>query len=224
MPSRIRTPQIRWARTRTSGTKARTVLLARTCDRSSRHGPRELYTAGTAPSFSMCGAAERSFHLEGSPVGTGYLLMQVGDVEPGLNEVEINGKDLPSLDIMPSADSGVYTTWMDRIPEDFLQQGTNRIVIRRTGNDSQEASRGRSGPVSPGRPSWCCRGTRRRAPCEEARSLVMWLSRRLALRRHRAMCRCAALARPVASPLRCGRGARVFVCAATCWSSSVTLT
>jgi hypothetical protein len=89
----------------------------------------EHLTAGNA-------VVERSFHLEGSPIGTAYLLMQVGDVEAALHQVEINGKDLPSLDIMPSADSGVYTTWMDRIPADFLQQGVNRIAIRRTGNDS----------------------------------------------------------------------------------------
>ena len=78
----------------------------------------------------------RPFQIEGNPIGTAYLLMQVGDVEAALHQVEINGKDLPSLDIMPSADSGVFTTWMDRIRADSLQQGANRIVIRRTGNDS----------------------------------------------------------------------------------------
>ena len=89
----------------------------------------ELFTAANP-------SATRSFTVEGEPLGTGFLLIQLHDVESGGHRIAINGHDLPSFDIVPSAASGVWTTWMDRIPPGFLTQGTNRITIRRTGDDS----------------------------------------------------------------------------------------
>jgi hypothetical protein len=72
----------------------------------------------------------REFEVEGRPVDTGYLLIQVRDVEVGTHRIFINDEPLPSFDIPPQEGEGRWTTWMDRIPEGFLQQGRNTITIR----------------------------------------------------------------------------------------------
>jgi len=72
----------------------------------------------------------REFELEGRPMDTGYLLIQVLDVEVGVHRIFINDEPLPSFDIPPQEGKGRWTTWMDRIPEGFLRQGRNTITIR----------------------------------------------------------------------------------------------
>ena len=76
------------------------------------------------------------FIIEGNPVGPGYLLIQVADVEAARHRIRINGMELPGVDIAPSSQSDVWTAWMDRIPQGFLRQGTNAVAIHRMGDDS----------------------------------------------------------------------------------------
>jgi hypothetical protein len=77
--------------------------------------------------------ATRTFEVEGTPLnnGSGYLLIQAFDVERSNHRILINGQDLPSFDIPPQAGSNLWTTWMDRVPQSFLNPGQNRITIRR---------------------------------------------------------------------------------------------
>ena len=81
--------------------------------------------------------ATRTFTVEGNPLnsGNGYLLIQVQDVERGNHRILINDQDLPSFDIPVQAGNQLRTTWMDRVPQSLLDQGQNRITIRRVGNE-----------------------------------------------------------------------------------------
>jgi hypothetical protein len=79
--------------------------------------------------------ATRAFAVEGEPVGTGYLLIQVRDVELSRHRILINGRDLPSFDIPADPENQVWRVWMDRIPPDFLRTGQNRLTIRRQADD-----------------------------------------------------------------------------------------
>ncbi len=83
----------------------------------------------------------RTFAIEGHPTGTGYLLIQVQDVELPGHRILINDQDLPDFDIPPhphppdDTDFRQWVTWMDRIPPSFLRQGQNSITIgRRSAN------------------------------------------------------------------------------------------
>lgn len=82
--------------------------------------------------------ATRTFNVEGPPRDgrgdTGYLLIQAHDVENGNHQILLNGNHLPSFDI-PEHGNQQWFTWMDRIPPGFLNQGQNRLTIRRSGND-----------------------------------------------------------------------------------------
>lgn len=89
--------------------------------------------------------ATRSFFIDDNPVAAGagisadgYILIQARNVGgPSVNDdgaqsavrVLINGRDLPSFDLV---NHNGWTLWMDRIPEDFLRRGNNRITIRTT--------------------------------------------------------------------------------------------
>jgi len=91
-----------------------------------------LFTA-TAPSRT------ETFNVEGVPVTAGdntegYVLVLARDVQLNSHRIQINGTDLPQVDIQPDG-AGEWQTWMDRIPNDFLVPGANRITIRRVGND-----------------------------------------------------------------------------------------
>lgn len=79
--------------------------------------------------------ATRDFSVDGEPVGTGYLLIQVRDVELSRHRILINGRDLPSFDIPADPENQVWRVWMDRIPSGFLQTGQNRLTIRRQFDD-----------------------------------------------------------------------------------------
>ncbi|WP_171236967.1 serine hydrolase domain-containing protein [Ruegeria sp. HKCCA6837] len=79
--------------------------------------------------------ATRTFAIEGEPVGTGYLLIQVRDVELSGHRLLINGKDLPSFDIPADPENQVWRIWMDRVPPNFLRSGQNRLTIRRQFDD-----------------------------------------------------------------------------------------
>lgn len=79
-------------------------------------------------------AASRTFRIEGTPTGTGYLLIQHYDVENNNHRISINGQELPSFDMAardPQLGNRIWVLWMDRIPPGFLQQGLNRIDIER---------------------------------------------------------------------------------------------
>lgn len=75
----------------------------------------------------------RTFNIEGNPLGSGdaYLLIQAFDVQGGNHRILINGQDLPQFDIVPQSSNNVWTTWMDRVPQNLLNSGENRITIRR---------------------------------------------------------------------------------------------
>ena len=78
-----------------------------------------------------------SFNIEGNPLdrGNAYLLIQAFDVEYDLHRIFINGQALPSFDLPKQSKKGIYTTWMDRVPQSFLQSGANKITIKREDND-----------------------------------------------------------------------------------------
>jgi hypothetical protein len=79
-----------------------------------------------------------TFVVEGAPRGRGYLLVQAHDVEGGDHEIEINGHSLPFAGGAPNLAAHAdlrWVTWMVRIPRGVLQQGQNRITIRRVGAD-----------------------------------------------------------------------------------------
>lgn len=79
--------------------------------------------------------ATRPFQIEGTPFGDGYLLIQQFDVEVSTHRIQINGTDLPGLDLTPMPPGNpdrVWLTWMDRIPPDILRSGANRLTIRRS--------------------------------------------------------------------------------------------
>ena len=81
-------------------------------------------------------AATRTFNVEGSPISTGFLLIQYFDVENSDHRILINDRDLPSFDIPAHKNANEqWFTWMDRIPPGFLRQGENRITIRRTSTE-----------------------------------------------------------------------------------------
>ena len=84
--------------------------------------------------------ATRNFFIDGNPVDTGYLLIQIKDIDIHQNDsisqhrILINGNNLPSFDLPMQEGNQRWTTWMDRIPKDFLQLGLNRIKIVREGS------------------------------------------------------------------------------------------
>lgn len=84
-------------------------------------------------------AATRTFQIDGTPEGVGYLLIQQFDVEVGSHRILINDQDLSGFDLTampPGNPDRVWITWMDGIRPGLLRQGTNRITIRRsTGTD-----------------------------------------------------------------------------------------
>jgi len=72
----------------------------------------------------------RTFTVEGTPLGSGYLLIQAHDVESDKHSISINGQALPRFDI-PEGSGGKWQLWMDLIPAGFLTSGENRIMIAR---------------------------------------------------------------------------------------------
>ena len=64
----------------------------------------------------------RTFTVEGSPLGSGYLLIQAHDVESDEHSISINGQALPRFDI-PKGSGGKWQLWMDLIPAGFLTSG-----------------------------------------------------------------------------------------------------
>ncbi len=94
--------------------------------------------------------ATRSFVIDDEPTSAsrrtantraeGFLLIQAQDVGNSSTEegdaithrLLINGRHLPSFDMV---DREGWNLWMDRIPEDFLVRGTNRLTIRRRAVD-----------------------------------------------------------------------------------------
>lgn len=82
-------------------------------------------------------SATRTFTVDGNPIDTGYLLIQCFDVENNNHQILINNRDLPSFDI-PTHNNNQWFTWMDRIPSGFLQQGQNRITIRRSSTNPND--------------------------------------------------------------------------------------
>jgi hypothetical protein len=95
--------------------------------------------------------ATRTFTIDDDPAAAsapgssvraeGYILIQARDVGnssagPGdsiTHRILINGRHLPSFDMV--AEDG-WNLWMDRIPVGFLQQGQNRLTIRRRAVDN----------------------------------------------------------------------------------------
>lgn len=73
-----------------------------------------------------------SFNIEGNPLdrGNAYLLIQTFDVEYNLHRIFINEQALPSFDIPKHSKKDIYTTWMDRVPQSFLQSGDRLVRIR----------------------------------------------------------------------------------------------
>ena len=78
--------------------------------------------------------SERVFHIEGRPTGTGYITLQVYDVEQNDHQIKINGRFLPGYDIRPSG-TKTWATWTDVIEHDVLRQGRNTIQIVRNRSD-----------------------------------------------------------------------------------------
>ena len=82
--------------------------------------------------------ATRTFNIEGTPISTGYLLIQHFDVEVSGHQILINNRNLPSFDIPQHKDANnQWFVWMDRIPPGFMHQGENSITIRRRNCDTR---------------------------------------------------------------------------------------
>ena len=84
---------------------------------------------------------ERDFPVELSSdqkvVDDGYLLITVRSVDLESHRIQINGVDLPNLDIpKPPGNSDMWLTYMDHIQPNILHSGDNNIQITRVGNDN----------------------------------------------------------------------------------------
>lgn len=92
--------------------------------------------------FDVAGeSATRNFVVDGAPIDTGYLLVQARGLNGGgaetLHQIEINGQDLPVFDLPVQEGNDRWTTWMDRIPPNFLLANQNNtITIRKVGADN----------------------------------------------------------------------------------------
>src|SRR5262245_32328795 len=81
--------------------------------------------------------AERSFSIDGTPTGTGYLIGQFCDVQSFAHRIIINDQDLGGADIAPTQVADRWQIWMDTIQDGVLKKGDNTIQIRRaSGGDN----------------------------------------------------------------------------------------
>ena len=72
----------------------------------------------------------KNFSVPGVPTDVGYLIIQVFDVQNQGHRIQVNGRDLPSADIVRTRENE-WQDVMDLIPAGFLRQGDNRIRIQR---------------------------------------------------------------------------------------------
>ena len=102
-------------------------------------------------SFADGESVTRGFQVDGTPADAqpdnqelgaeGYLLIQaeaVGKEDGGAddgarsdNKIAINGRDLPAFDLIRHEGLNL---WMDRIPQNFLRVGNNRLTITACGD------------------------------------------------------------------------------------------
>jgi hypothetical protein len=73
----------------------------------------------------------KNFTVDGTPTGTGYLLIQTYDVQSESHRIVINGKELADTDIRSHPAENTWQTWMDVIEPGVLKTGNNTIQIRR---------------------------------------------------------------------------------------------
>lgn len=78
----------------------------------------------------------KQFEIGREPVGDGYLIIQVYDVQSTGHRIQVNGTDLPGQDIVPT-DTFRWESWVDIVSAGILQKGTNTIrVLRASGGDN----------------------------------------------------------------------------------------
>ena len=92
----------------------------------------------SAPNFTFVGnqTSLKNFDVPGIPTDEAYLIIQVLDVQNMGHRIQINGADLPGVDIVRTRDNE-WQDVMDVIPARFLRQGNNTVQIRRaSGGDN----------------------------------------------------------------------------------------
>src|SRR5262245_48317842 len=65
-----------------------------------------------------------TFTIDGQP-GAGYLLLNTFDVDSYEHRVQINGTDLPGIDLVQNSGAHRWQTRMDHIPSGILENGEN---------------------------------------------------------------------------------------------------
>ena len=75
-------------------------------------------------------SVERTFEIEGHPVGSAYLTLQLYDVDSYAHSIKINGKDLSGPDMRPNG-ARQWSAWPEVIGAGFLRHGKNTIRIER---------------------------------------------------------------------------------------------
>ena len=89
------------------------------------------------PAFTFVGnqTSEKNFNVPGVPTDDGYLIIQVFDVQNQGHRIQINGRDLPNVDIVRTRENE-WQDVMDTFPAGVLRQGNNRIrILRASGGD-----------------------------------------------------------------------------------------
>lgn len=92
---------------------------------------------GTSMPFMGDQTTKKTFNVDGSPTGLGYLELQVYDIHSSSHKVLINDKDLGGFDIPTGPVEDRWQTWMDGIENGVLKKGQNTIQIKRaSGGDN----------------------------------------------------------------------------------------
>jgi len=85
------------------------------------------------PGIPLVGTSLTESFEAGAGVTYGYILLQVFGVQYPKARIRINGKELPGVDIQPSAAqpprNNYWYTWWDFIPDDILKHGKNTLEI-----------------------------------------------------------------------------------------------
>lgn len=91
-----------------------------------------------APAFTFVGnqTSVKNFNVPGVPTDTAYLIIQVFDVQNMGHRIQINGADLPGVDIVRTR-AHEWQDVLDVVPAGVLRQGNNTAQIRRaSGGDN----------------------------------------------------------------------------------------
>ena len=75
----------------------------------------------------------KEFQMEEPPIGPALMTLQMFDVHPSQHEILVNGKPLRNWHFPQQKVEKFWFSWTEVIPEGFLNEGPNKITIRRQG-------------------------------------------------------------------------------------------